>query len=125
MGLMGFCFIIKMFRGSAVNMINLGLSCSRLYTLLAELLHCYRNLNGYILINKMNIFPSRHMFTGTGTAIKGAVSTDSITASSMVTLFSTMTMPIPTISSNTTVATVIGVLQLRVVRENMITNTFI
>ena len=64
----------------------------------------------------MNIFPSDHRFMVTITYITGDIDTGTISASSVVTIYSAMTMYPPTIYSTSTMDTGIGVLESRTVR---------
>ena len=114
-----------MFRGSVGDIIEPSLARNRAKTLFAELPGCTINLNKYIFINRMNVFISVNRFTVTITAITGGISTGTIAASSNVTIYSTMDMTTPTISSTSTMTTSVGLFESRTVRMKIITIIFI
>ena len=76
-------------------------------------------------INRMHIFPSDHRFTVTIMGIKGTIATDTVEVSSTVKIYSTATIPTPTISSTSNMSTGIGLLESRIVRAKTITTTFV
>ena len=73
----------------------------------------------------MNIFPSGHIFMVNITDIMGDVATGTIEASSTVTIYFTIYMTTPTISSTSTIAAVIVLFESRTVRAKMINTTFV
>ena len=94
-------------------------------SMFVELKGCTRNLNDCIVINRMNIFKSRHRFMVTTMDIIGYIANVTIAASSTVTIYSTITISTPIIFYMPTMAAGIGQLDSRTVKEKMTTTIFV